>query len=819
MRRTGLSYLPRRLSLKLRDAELFGATIIAAPSGYGKTTAVRQLEKELTHADFFWCPPVWKDQQNGWRGFYEQVAQFDPSSAQALSQIDIFDGGEVQGADILRNITCPVNQSTFLVIDDFDHFLGIVPPMVVNALINHTCESLHIILIGQGFELPFAARYSAFALNWIGTNDLMFDLEDIRNYYSQAGLTIDTRQAQEILDKTHGWTIAVAMGVQDKLNRADNPRWPVPVLLARLYFDRRGPEERKNLLALAFFDEVNEGDLCDLWGIPQLDDASLSLLASIPLLSEDEARQTYTLRPALKQFLRGRLDNAPSAVWNEIYRRAGHRFASRGEISEAIACYYAIKDYESILALDLKLLTFTKAGNMPFEAVAREIVASTPVELFKQYPISLLRLAYHQYAAGDMEAYAQAMSLAATFMTPEEEPALYGEWLLVSMMRQLPDLEKMNAVLLQAERYLQGAPRSIPREEPFLFGCPSIWFAFYHQPGQGERIAGQLTALLKDYQRIFGGRGFGADILYRGELASMQLRLDEASAFANTAAALGEQAQQPTVVYGAALLMARIAIARKDIEGAHKALQYLEESTDSFPALKSSAMNDYMLSSVRSIMLSMMQEMGMAPGITGQAGRMPRGNSLLSQMSLHVQVVELLMRGEIDRALGEMEAVLTQDANHCNTVTRMIMNTAVAICQLASGRQREALAAVEKALALASGDQLMAMFSNHREYIQPLLEHPSLEKYRPFIDMILSRESVPLPAVSAERTIEKHANLPQTLTAREREVANLAASGLRNAEIGSKLFISESTVKKHMQTIFDKLEIDRRTRLIERLGR
>lgn len=51
-----MSYLPRRLSLKLRDAELFGATIIAAPSGYGKTTAVRQLEKELTHADFSGAP-------------------------------------------------------------------------------------------------------------------------------------------------------------------------------------------------------------------------------------------------------------------------------------------------------------------------------------------------------------------------------------------------------------------------------------------------------------------------------------------------------------------------------------------------------------------------------------------------------------------------------------------------------------------------------------------------------------------------------------------------------------------------------------------
>jgi LuxR family maltose regulon positive regulatory protein len=59
--------------------------------------------------------------------------------------------------------------------------------------------------------------------------------------------------------------------------------------------------------------------------------------------------------------------------------------------------------------------------------------------------------------------------------------------------------------------------------------------------------------------------------------------------------------------------------------------------------------------------------------------------------------------------------------------------------------------------------------------------------------------------------------LPGDLTPREREVALLAASGLRTSEIAEKLTISESTVRAHMRTIFQKLDIDRRARLAEKL--
>ena len=58
---------------------------------------------------------------------------------------------------------------------------------------------------------------------------------------------------------------------------------------------------------------------------------------------------------------------------------------------------------------------------------------------------------------------------------------------------------------------------------------------------------------------------------------------------------------------------------------------------------------------------------------------------------------------------------------------------------------------------------------------------------------------------------------PADLTAREHEIAALAAQGLRNSEIAKKLFVAESTVRTHLRAIFQKLDIDRRARLAERL--
>ena len=52
------------------------------------------------------------------------------------------------------------------------------------------------------------------------------------------------------------------------------------------------------------------------------------------------------------------------------------------------------------------------------------------------------------------------------------------------------------------------------------------------------------------------------------------------------------------------------------------------------------------------------------------------------------------------------------------------------------------------------------------------------------------------------------------LTGREREILQLLADGMSNADVASKLFISQETVKSHVRHILAKLEADTRTHAV-----
>jgi DNA-binding CsgD family transcriptional regulator len=66
---------------------------------------------------------------------------------------------------------------------------------------------------------------------------------------------------------------------------------------------------------------------------------------------------------------------------------------------------------------------------------------------------------------------------------------------------------------------------------------------------------------------------------------------------------------------------------------------------------------------------------------------------------------------------------------------------------------------------------------------------------------------------TGERASKRNVESRDDLTVQERQIARLARDGLSNAEIGSRLFISQHTVAYHLRKVFSKLDITSRNQL------
>jgi DNA-binding NarL/FixJ family response regulator len=71
------------------------------------------------------------------------------------------------------------------------------------------------------------------------------------------------------------------------------------------------------------------------------------------------------------------------------------------------------------------------------------------------------------------------------------------------------------------------------------------------------------------------------------------------------------------------------------------------------------------------------------------------------------------------------------------------------------------------------------------------------------------RRSLPWPPAHTDQEVQAR-RLLERLTPREREVLDLLATGLSNAEIGERPYMSEGTIKTYVSRILTKLDCTNR---------
>ena len=157
-----------------------------------------------------------------------------------------------------------------------------------------------------------------------------------------------------------------------------------------------------------------------------------------------------------------------------------------------------------------------------------------------------------------------------------------------------------------------------------------------------------------------------------------------------------------------------------------------------------------------------------------------------------------------------------------------------ALAHQAQGNLAPALVALERVLRSAEPEGYVRIFVDEGLPMARLLSKAAAQGIMPdYIGKLLAAfapveagaqpragEVDPSPAPLAQPPIGQRAlavePLIEPLSARELEVLHLIAQGLSNGEISARLFLALSTVKGHNRSIFDKLQVQRRTEAVAR---
>lgn len=183
----------------------------------------------------------------------------------------------------------------------------------------------------------------------------------------------------------------------------------------------------------------------------------------------------------------------------------------------------------------------------------------------------------------------------------------------------------------------------------------------------------------------------------------------------------------------------------------------------------------------------------------------------------HFVYFSLMMhKKEYARLIGTAQA-LHPEGIHGQPFRDHLLSLTVAVGYLAMGDRDQAVSLIGRAARIALPDGLIFPIVSYSWLLQELTSELIKQEYPALLNRFNEIRERFLSGWTKLHHDMFPEEFPPDLTPREYEVAKLAAAGLRNSEIAQKLVITESTVRAHLRTAFQKLDIDRRAKLAEKL--
>lgn len=812
-------YFPRQLKEQLAKISQHPVTVLEAPSGFGKTTAVREYLKEKLPegARQYWYTCLGEPRSIAWKNICRLLAQVNPELGNSLNELKMPTMDSLMYlAEIIRDLTC--TQKTYLVIDNYQLVDCDLHRELISVFSMHESPRLHLIFITQNLGTRPRITFHNADVHVIDADYFFFDKKSTAKIFRLEGIRLTGDKLNKVYVGTEGWISAIRLQIISyKQTGSLDDTADIVRLVETAIWNRLTAAEKEFLISVSVMGSFTARQAAALIGEEILPPKIKRLLKENDFIRFFPREHIYTIHSILLDYLRNQFYHYKSENFqHRILRRAGHCYATDLQLFKAAKLFYKVKDFDAIFSLPFDCLYLAEQREGDGFGLIRALVAECPPEVLAKYPFVLLMFLYTMLLDGDLDTFAYGGRLINRVLeenpgglTPAVLSRLRGEFTLLKSLASPPDLGKMAEGAVKAYERVGEGSGIISAEMPWSFGNVSLLGMLWNEREGLNETLGEMERFLPRYLRVTRGHGSGADSALRAEALLMKGADEEAEVLCHRALYEARSRRQLSIGLCAELTLARIAILRGDVNGYTTAVKNIESYAREHHRFYVLPMVDLSLAFL-SLALGMTDRIARwlydLEGIerTLYAPAIPSAQIIYSYL--------LLEKKQYSELYGISQSILERAEETGSLLPGLYQLLLLAIARYEAGNREEAMKCLDRALGLAIPDGLFLPFSLSRGKLHPLLAS-SKKRYPEQKDefetlLKLCRRQAKGGAIIREALLAE-----SLLTPREREVAVLAKKRLSRREIAEKLYISELTVKTYLQNIYSKLDVHSRAEL------
>jgi len=807
-------FLSDKIRPLLQMIPQYPCTIIEAPMGYGKTTAVREnLRNTAYHV--LWQKVFGDSVLDFWLTFCRQIRELDAMRAERLLQLGFPSDSTTKekALDLIQSVF--PSAGTIWVIDDYhlvdcSEVAGFLEYLLWNEL-----PDVHIVL---------TTRYSHFInldemtlkgyVNHIKKDALELTLEDIVSYYRLCGLALKEKEAHWLYAYTEGWISALyllALSYQAEGTFATPSS--ITALMEKTVYAPFSDEIKEFLMTVCFFDAFTSEQAAHMWEKGGSEILLEEIAGRNAFIGWDGRSRAYQVHRIFSEFLRGLFEQKLPEEKQRLYGRAAAWYQQTGDYVSAMEYYELAQDFDSLLTV-LEVDQGHSMHNEHREKLIAYLVAC-PDHIRQAHPVALLVYALCLFSYNETERFADACTelsriLGSGGLPEETTQALSGEFEVLLSFSDYNNIEKMLVHCKRAGELLDRSARFMDTRGGWTFGSPSVLYMFHREAGKLENELSLLREAMPFYDRLAKGHGRGAELVFEAERDYLRGDLGSAEIAVHKALYLAGGSKQEDILLCAVFLQARVAFCRGDYALAAYSLKNLREDLERGGWYH--RMHTFELCNAW-IQLGLGRKQQIPQWIL--EGDFFSSHIYFPAMSaFHIVYGRaLLVCGEYAKLLGSLDYFLEIASVFPNLLSQIYTRIYTAAANEKLHRRRAALEELRQALDLALPDGLLMPFVENSDLLTPVLEELSRSGEHRDAAIAILELYAPYKQAALKMTREYFEEKRPDLTERETEIAQLVAQGLSNSEIGARLFITNNTVKTMMKRIFEKLGISSREML------